>query len=294
MRLCLFFCLLPTLLYTQNPPDQFIYLKGGAFLMGDAPGDQLAADETPHRVHLSPFYISPFEVTFEAFDAFCKATGRDTLPANGWGRGQLPVLNADWYSAIEYCNWRSIQAGLTPCYTLDKTQSDTSNHNEFDKKRWMVRCNWKANGYRLPTEAEWEYAALAGQNPANARFANGEKRIEPAKINFDARDFLARTFSEVGYYRERTIAVDSLPPNAFGLYHMSGNVWEWCWDWYDARYYTRSTDQLDPHGPASGKHRCVRGGAWDSNPENCRRANRGRNNPYVRLGSRGFRMVRRA
>lgn len=286
MRLCLFFCLLPTLLYTQNPPDQFIYLKGGAFLMGDAPGDQLAADETPHRVHLSPFYISPFEVTFEAFDAFCKATGRDTLPANGWGRGQLPVLNADWYSAIEYCNWRSTQAGLTPCYTLDKTQPDTNNHNEFDKKRWLVRCNWKANGYRLPTEAEWEYAAREGGR--NVLFSNGSDLADPYEINFNPR---VRN-PKATFYRNKTIPVGSLTsPNSLGLHDMSGNLYEWCWDWYGPY---PGGKQRDYRGPRYGAFKVVRGGAYVSEEAFIRAMNRACVEEGFRSRVIGFRLARTA
>ncbi len=133
---------------------------------------------------------------------------------------------------MEYCNWRSRQANLKPVYTINGTN---------------VSADWSANGYRLPTEAEWEYAARAvnGKGGGKVRFGNGKDIADPKEINFDGINGKEAYFI-TGEYRQKTTPVGNFSSNSLGLHDMSGNVWELCWDWYGT-YPTNS--QTDPQGP---------------------------------------------
>lgn len=266
-------------------PSWLAYIKGGTFVMGEG-----SSGETALKITVSDFYMSKYEVSFDDFDAFCAATRREKPADSGWGRGKRPVIHVDWYDAVEYCNWRSQQDGLTPCYSIDKTNKDPNNSNSGDTKKWTVTVNWNAKGYRLPTEAEWEYAAREGGK--KVRFGNGRDVIDPSEVNFDARSDYKKSYSIVGEYRGKTVPVDELSANAIGLKNMSGNVWEWCWDWYGEKYYTESEGARNPRGSSSGQYRCLRGGSWIVGPEDCRSAYRSLWNPgYVKYYV-GFRVVR--
>ncbi len=139
-----------------------------------------------------------------------------------------------WYGAVEYCNWLSAQDGYDPCYTVNGTS---------------VTCNWNADGYRLPTEAEWEYAAKGGDLHEGFTYSGDE------------------VMANVGWYAGNsagyTHPVANRKPNGKGLYDMSGNVWEWCWDWYDEDYYDVSP-QWNPTGASNGTYKLRRGGSWMS------------------------------
>lgn len=240
------------------PNINMVFIKGGTFDMGDVFGDNHYGDENPiHRVTIGDFYMSAYCVTFEEYDEFCAATGRKKPDDIGWGRGNRPVIEVSWYDAVEYCNWLSQQQGLTPAYTI------TGNN---------VTPNWNANGYRLPTEAQWEYAAREGGK--KVRFGNGQNILHHTEANFGLH---------------QTVPVDSFKPNSLGLYNMSGNVWEWCQDWYDAAYYKASPFN-NPKGPTSGTYRVLRGGSWYSYAVFCRVAYRCYRTPYYCDYSGGFRV----
>jgi formylglycine-generating enzyme required for sulfatase activity len=270
----------------------FAFVRGGSFQMGDQFGDGTSDEKPVHTITVSDFYLSKNEVTFDEYDAFCAAIGRTKPADEGWGRGKRPVINIDWYDAVEYCNWRSEQDGLTPAYDIEKRLVDPTNQNkaDADAKRWYVQVDWTAKGYRLPTEAEWEYAAREGG--AKVRFGNGKDIASPLEINFDARESYKKSYSLVGEYRRKTLPVGSFKANRLGLHDMSGNVWEWCWDWYDEKYYSESNNSRDPQGSTSGTYRVVRGGSWDDYPINCRAAYRYRVRPTNRNDLIGFRVVR--
>jgi formylglycine-generating enzyme required for sulfatase activity len=169
----------------------------------------------------------------------------------------FPVEKVTWFEAVEFCNRLSQLEGLTLVYTINGKD---------------VSCNWSANGYRLPTEAEWEYACRAGTTTPY----NTGNNITTSQANYN------------GYY-SRPISVGSYAPNPWGLYDMHGNVDEWCWDWYGS--YS-SGAQTNPRGPASGTYHVVRGGNWYNYSPGLRSAYRGLFSPSVQEESIGFRVVR--
>ena len=207
-------------------------------------------------------------------------------PASGEIQENRPVENVSWYDALVYCNKRSIAAGLTPCYTIDgKTEPDewgavpTSNDETWN----AATCNFNANGYRLPTEAEWEYLARGG---------NISNEGQTTYSGSGSIDGVAWYFTNSG---SKTHEVKKKSPNALGLYDMSGNVWEWCWDWYG-----NITTSTPSYGSSEGIYHAFRGGAWSRNPESCSVYYRGNSDisavgtPSTRSAVIGFRVVRSA
>jgi formylglycine-generating enzyme required for sulfatase activity len=269
--------------------DHIVLVKGGTFEMGDVMGDKKAPDETVHTVTLSNFFLAKNELTFDEYDAFCKATGRELPGDEGWGRGKRPVINVDWYDTIEYCNWRSGQEGLQLVYSINKNSQDSNNSSTSDSKKWLVTTSRTANGYRLPTEAEWEYAARAGGK--KVRFGNGKDIADAKEINFDASTDYKKAYSNVGEYRQKTLPVGSFSPNTLDLFDMSGNVWEWCGDWYGT--YPGSASN-DPQGPTGGSYRVIRGGSWCYFPAVVRVAFRYNDASDYRYDNLGFRLARAA
>jgi formylglycine-generating enzyme required for sulfatase activity len=190
-----------------------------------------------------------------------------TNPSNFKG-DNLPVEQVSWYDAVEYCNKRSQREGLTPAY---------------ERNGSYVTWNRNANGYRLPTEAEWEYACRAG---TGTPFSTGNN-ITTTQANYNGNN--PYNNNAKGEYWQKTTPVGSFAPNAYGLYDMHGNVWEWCCDWYGS--YS-SGAQTDPVGAVSGGYRVVRGGSWDSDGQNLRSAYRDSDDPGRRYGIIGFRIIR--
>ena len=256
----------------ENPaPDFMILVQGGTFDMGDVLGD--GGDEKPvHSVTLSSFYLGKTEVTFDEYDAYCTAVNKGKPSDEGWGRGKRPVINVSWLDAVAYCNWLSEKQGLTKVYTINGNN---------------VTANWNAKGYRLPTEAEWEY--VARQRGQNVRFGNGKDMADPAEINFDGSAAYKEPYSLTGEYRRKTTPAGSFKANSLGLHDMSGNVWEWCWDWYGD--YSAGV-QTDPRGPNSGSSRVRRGGSWLYDPLYARVAYRNDDTPGNRVSFTGFRLAR--
>ncbi len=273
----------------DSGPDM-VFVRGGTFEMGDVMGDGEESDETVHLVRVADFYIGRTEVTFEEYDRFCEATGREKPGDAGWGRGRRPVINVSWYDAVEYCNWLSARHGLTPYYTVDKTRKDPNNNNTSDDLKWTVTPRLGVNGYRLPTEAEWEYAAR--ENGEWVRFGFGKDIADPREINFNGSAAYEKPYSVAGEYRKRTVPVGSLnSPSLLGLHDMHGNVWEWCWDWYGP-YSASGSAQDNPQGAGKGSYRVRRGGSWSHIPQYCRAAYRGYWNPANRGSYVGFRLAR--
>ncbi|MFV1964309.1 MAG: SUMF1/EgtB/PvdO family nonheme iron enzyme [Pirellulaceae bacterium] len=212
---------------------EMIQIAGGPFSMGDAQG---RSDESPHNVQIGTFYIDRVPVTQALYE---EVTGTNPSKRKA---PNLPAERVPWTEAARFCNLCSQQEELTPCY---------------DTETW--ECDFEADGYRLPTEAEWEYACRAG---SATRFSFGDDENDLAKYAW------AKPHS-----RGRTWPVGQKRPNAWGLYDMHGNVWEWCNDFYSDSYY-RESPLANPRGPGSGKRRVLRGGAWNSPAEKCRAAYR--------------------
>jgi|GEM_PF-3066358 len=259
-------------------------LRGGSFRMGctstPAGMDCPPNERITHEVNLLDYYIGTHEVSFEQYDAFCNATHKLKPHDEGWGRGKRPVINIDWYDAIEYCNWRSKQEGLAPCYSIDKTQKDPNNRYGYDEKKWIVECDFLADGYRLPTEAEWEFAARGGGLPHV--YAHGRDSLREEEINI-----LAPALDSLG----KTVEVDAFIPSPLGLYNMGGNVKEWCWDWLT---YYGSKAMTNPTGWPKGHRRQVRGGSWNTSSPSARVSARNSHPPSFQRSDVGFRLARTA
>ncbi len=236
---------------------EMVPIPGGRFIMGE----KEEIDATPHELAISPFLMDKYPVTQAQFQ---KIMG--TNPSR-WKVEQNPVEQIRWSDAVKFCNQRSELEGLKPCYDLPT---------------WV--CNFEAEGYRLPTEAEWEYACRAGTTTA---YHFGDS---PTKLG----DYAWYEKNSGGHPRP----VGQKKPNPWGLYDMNGNVWQWCHDLYKVDYYQESPKE-DPRGPKTGETRVVRGGAFRFSEETCRPAYRYNENPgYADVcfgyDIYGFRCVRRA
>ena len=236
--------------------DGFVWIRGGSFLMGSPESENWRIeDETQHEVTVSGFYMSPCEVTQAEYEHLMGVN-----PSHFKGEN-LPVENVSWLDAVRFCNAKSAEAGLTPAYTIEGKN---------------VTWNRASNGFRLPTEAEWEYACRAGTvTPFNTIHAAGPEEANyyghyPYEIeqNYFHDEVLE---TRPGRYRQTTAEVTSFEPNPWGLYNMHGNVNEWCWDLYGA-YDPENT--VDPTGAKEGTRRVYRGGGWNDFGKNLRSAYR--------------------
>ncbi|MHC6204503.1 formylglycine-generating enzyme family protein [Breznakiellaceae bacterium SP9] len=252
-----------------------VRIQGGTFTMG-SPTNEAGRwdDEGPqHQVTVSGFSMSKTEVTQAQWRELMGTTIQEQRDKSDWsslyGEGDnYPMYYVSWHEAVEYCNARSKKEGLTPAYTISG-----------DNVSW----NRSANGYRLPTEAEWEYACRAG---TTTPFSTGSN-ISTSQANYDGN--YPYNGNSKGTYREATTAVGSFAPNSWGLYDMHGNVWEWCWDWFGD--YS-SASQTDPLGAASGPNCVFRSGSWINYAANLRSAYRNCYTPTSRDCDLGFRVVR--
>jgi formylglycine-generating enzyme required for sulfatase activity len=253
---------------------EMVQIQGGAFTMGSPTNESGRwSDETQHQVTLTGFYMGKYPVTQGQYEAvietnpssFTTPVSPETSTAN------RPVEMVTWYDAVEFCNKLSEQEGLTPVYEITGRTPATG----YPITYATVTPDWSANGYRLPTEAQWEYACRAGTITA-----------------YNTGDTIS---DSTGWYSgnsdDRTHSVGENPANAYGLYDMHGNVHEWCWDWFNPSYYTSSPTQ-DPTGEDSGIMRVLRGGSWENSGSFLRSASRAGSYPYSRAESFGFRLVR--
>jgi len=174
-----------------------------------------------------------------------------------------------WYEALDFCNWLSWKEGLTPCYSLSGS---------------TIICDFSADGYRLPTEAEWEYAAMGGSRSRGYTHAGSDNPKEVAWYAGNSRETASGMMGG-------THEVGSKAPNELGLFDMSGNVWEWCWDYYGS--YS-STAERDPTGSPSGTDRVIRGGSWNNDAASARVSSRFWVVPVILTFDLGFRVVRAA
>jgi sulfatase modifying factor 1 len=227
---------------TDSLGIHWVHVQGGTFRMGNNNG--LSPDESPeHEVTLSSYYISATEITFAQYDRFCEATKKTKPSDNGWGRGSMPVINVNWNDAYGYCQWASNSTGRI---------------------------------VRLPTEAEWEYAARGGAKSHGYAFSGG-----------NSVDVVAWYAENAG---RKAHPVSTKKGNELGIFDMTGNVWEWCADWYGDDYYSNSPRE-NPQGPATGQYHVLRGGSWISAEGYCHITTRSSlRSDYISTGN-GFRVV---
>ncbi|UYW00420.1 formylglycine-generating enzyme family protein [Flavobacterium agricola] len=233
--------------FTTFKPEM-ILVEGGTFLMGSKKGEPHAEkDEMEAReVSVPSFEMSKYEVTVYEWSTFIKAHKNMKMPpAQRWGlHDDFPITNVTWEDAIWFCNWLSTKNFLQPVYSI---------------KNGQIFCDFTKNGYRLPTEAEWEYAARGGNASKGHPYA-GNKNLD-----------LIAWYGKNSNKSPRTVGTKM--PNELGLYDMTGNVWEWCWDYYNELYYSYGEDD-NPKGPEKGVNRVLRGGSWDTMGPYLRIANR--------------------
>jgi formylglycine-generating enzyme required for sulfatase activity len=229
----------------QTVSQNMVLVEGGTFTMGNTAGKG-ENDEIPtHSVTLPSFYICKYEVTQKLWNEVMSFNH-----SHGVG-DDLPVEGVSSYECFDFCNNLSLKEGLKPCYTIDKS---------------FTTCDWSANGYRLLTEAEWEYAAKGGKLSQNYLYSG------------------SNSLDEVAWYKAnsggKTHPVGQKQPNELGIYDMTGNVREWCWDWLEPSYYGKSPAE-HPKGADVGYYRVLRGGAWNYKDKQCRVANRDYYEPYI-------------
>jgi formylglycine-generating enzyme required for sulfatase activity len=278
-------------------PDSLVALAGGSFRMGDEsrwayPGD---GEGPVHEVVLAPFEIDRYTVTNTRFAEFADATGHITdAERYEWSfvfAGHLPddfpptrsVVSAPWWRQVYGADWRHPDG---PQSNLDDRMDHPVVHVSWNDAQ--AYCAW--SGTRLPTEAEWEYAARGG---ASTPFPWGDE-LEPGgehRMNVFQGNFPAHDTGADGY--RSTAPVHAFAPNAFGLFNVTGNVWEWCADWFDVEYYARA-ERESPRGPATGDRRVLRGGSYLCHESYCRRyrvSARYSNEPDSSTGNVGFRVA---
>ena len=272
--------------HLKHYPD-FVYVTGGAFLMGSPDKEVGRADnETQHSVIISDFYFCKYAVTVTEFKRFIDESNYQTDADKA---NSSRIFNGKESQDKAGINWRHGVSG-------NERQENEYNHPVLHVS-WndaIAYCEWltKKNGktFRLPTEAEWEYACRAG---TTTPFNTGEN-ITTDHANFDGN--YPYSNNKKGVWRKNTIAVDSLKPNKWGLYNMHGNVWEWCDDVYSGTYYDECKAKglvENPGGqaPEKGSSRVIRGGSWGNSAEFCRSANRCSLTPVYRDGDVGYRLV---
>ncbi len=243
----------------------FVKVAGGSFMMGSkANGEE---DERPvHQVRVSSFYLAKSELTQKEWSALMPVVNPS------FARGSdLPVCGITWRQAVEYCNLRSGAEGLQPCYFIE------GKVRPADWSKGQVTCDWAANGYRLPTEAEWEFAARGGIRSRGFVYCGSN---DPDAVSWHK-----------GTSGGTPRPVMQLAPNELGLYDMGGNVSEWCWDWYDPDYYKYSAES-DPKGSGPTQYHVMRSGSWKYNAKFSTPGSRAYGYPWNKEITNGIRLAR--
>ncbi|MFK7950405.1 MAG: SUMF1/EgtB/PvdO family nonheme iron enzyme [Saprospiraceae bacterium] len=236
-----------------------VLVKGKTFKMGTNAYD----DQKPlHEVTLDDYYIGKYEITVELYDAYCQDQGLEFVNlSTGNLRGKTAMTHVSWFNACQFANWLSKKEGYSATYIISSNR---------------VIIDSKANGYRLPTEAQWEFAAIGGREVKKYRYAGGNYMND---VSWNGENSQGEVH-----------LVGQQKPNELGLYDMSGNVWEWCWDWHKTGYEGHGS--LNPTGPDFGSNKVMRGGSWFSEDYYLRPRTRTMDLPTTRDVDLGFRLVR--
>jgi formylglycine-generating enzyme required for sulfatase activity len=259
------------------PKLELITLPGGGFLMGDSKDGM--KDAKPFHAELDAFMISKHEITLELWECirlWRRDHGYEDLPVGSGKKNNHPVCGISWTDSVKWCNALSESQGFTPCYYSDATWQKVLRTGIADVGNKHV--NWQADGYRLPTEAEWEFAARGGLD--GERFPWGDQ-ITHELANYHGSKSLEydkslRDGPAAAWLSSPplTAPVGSFPANNFGLHDMAGNLAEWCWDFYADRQAISTPTLANPHGPDQGETCIVRGGSWRHTAADARCASR--------------------
>jgi len=282
-------------LYNTNTtviPSGMALIPAGSFTMGNSIGDGDIGNANPTNTTVSAFYMDTNLVSYSQWQTVYNWATSHGYGFDHAGSGKAanhPVQTVSWYDSVKWSNARSQQAGLTPVYYTDAGLTQVYTNGDL-----APYVNWAANGYRLPTEAEWEKAARGGLS--GQRFPWGDT-ISESQANYSGNTGYSYDLGPNGYNAAfatggypYTSPVGYFAANGYGLYDMAGNVLEWCWDWFGTPYGQPTT--TNPTGPGTGSQRVLRGGDWVSNAYLARCAFRNYNSPFNAFSDFGFRCVR--